>query len=121
MSPSISKEEAARKAEKEIRFNVGTLPYLSNPVELYNSYYFLIKYTPVTVRPQFTDREILFYPEQTIGALWIDEEDELHRTDDTTLNENIRVAKDKVEAGKLKPLCYDKLVEEGVAEELTSA
>ena len=112
MSETLSKEQAIQDAQYEIRFNVGTLPYLSDPVEMHGTYYFLIEYTPVTIDPSFTDRDILFYPTQTIGVLWFDEDGEIQRTDNETLNENIRIAREKVDAGKLKPLCYDELVEE---------
>ena len=117
MSQTLSKEQAIQDAQYEIRFNVGTLPYLSDPVEMQDTYYFLIQYTPVTIDPSFTEKDILFYPTQTIGVLWFDENGEICRTDDETLNTNIRIAREKVDAGKLKSLCYEELVEEGIAEE----
>lgn len=104
----VSKEKATYIATKELRFEIGNIPYLSDPqYEDGKGYVFLIKYTKpkLPTRDEIEDPEIdqqvEFYETQTIGEIIVTDSGEINRTTDDELQDEIESVNKQIEDGKI--------------------
>lgn len=100
---SLTREEAEKEAQYELRFGIGNLPHLGEPTyeEETGRYIFPIKYTKPDI-PSDTNKELKFYETQTIGKLIVESDGTVTRTSNEDLNENIREIDKAVENGELE-------------------
>jgi len=110
----VSKEEAKRIATKELRFEIGTLPYLSDPeYDSETGYIFEIRYTKTDlptrdeVEDPNTEPEVEFYKPQTIGEMIITDDGEIQRSSIEELEENIRTVRKQAENGEIEKEDFD--------------
>lgn len=90
----MDKDQAERIAEKELRFEVGHVPYLRFGDKTEDGYIFHICYTPVK------DLSVLYYP-TIVGQLTVDNDGNLTRTSLQSIEDNIEHARKAIEDGIL--------------------
>lgn len=97
---SISEDKATEMAEYELRFEIGSLPHLSDPeFEEDTGYVFDILYT----KPEVNENEegVTFYETQQIGEIIVCTDGAIERTSIETINENIREINKQVKEGEI--------------------
>lgn len=102
---TLSKEEAKKKAAKELRFNIGNMPHLGEAEydEQKQAYIFPINYTHPEL-PETTGGDVEFYETQQIGEMTILENGEIQRTPNEKLRENISEVREKAKSGKIEKI-----------------
>lgn len=93
----IDEAEAEHIAAKELRFEIGNLPHLSDPEYVEGrGYVFEIRFTKPELPSReeiddpTIDQEVDFYETQTIGEMVITDEGEIDRTSNEALEAEIR-------------------------------
>lgn len=104
----IDEAEAEHIAAKELRFEIGNLPHLSEPEYVEDrGYVFEIRFTKPELPSReeiddpTIDQEVDFYETQTIGEMVVTDEGEIDRTSNEALEAEIRELNERVEAGEI--------------------
>lgn len=102
---TLSKSDAEHAAAYELRFNVGSIPFLSDPEydADENAYVFDILYS----RPDLTDApfdsydELQYYQTQVVGEMRVYDDEHIERTPTDEIEASIRAVKEKTDAGEI--------------------
>lgn len=104
----VSQDEAERIAAKELRFEIGNLPHLSDPKYVdEKGYVFEIRFTKpeLPTREEIDDPEIDqsvdYYETRTIGEMVVTDEGDIERTSNDELSEEIQRLDELAEQGEL--------------------
>lgn len=99
MRMTISEEKAKEKAERNLRFTLGTLPFLSEPTETDEGFEFKILYTHSTFEEGETSP--VYYEPRQIGSLRVSYSGDVSRTNRDLIKENISKVISKCNSGKV--------------------
>lgn len=98
----ITEDKAKMEAERELRFEIGNLPFLGDTKETDEFYEFPILYSKIDLPDEDEDRSVEYFEEVQIGYIRVDKETgDIKRTSTDELSDRTHQVKELARIGIL--------------------